>query len=199
MAEKTKMTTKLAIAVWAIVIGIALATCGESDEQKRKKEAAFSALPFEQKVMSLSSSITEVRGDEAHDALMVFYNKKAIWDGNNWAWNFFGTAKTVLSKVNTLDPAVQYKRVVFMVHYPTRDNLGNEGSTLGMKAFYIMSTLEGAKWENMFESDLANLVSDVQFKRDGLSLAGEYCTKSATKPPLFCKRVLNALIKANGG
>ena len=195
MAEKTKLTTKVAIAVWAIVIGIALATCGESDEQKRKKAAEFSALPFEKKVMSLSSSITEVRGDDAHDALMVFYNKKAIWDGNNWAWNFFGTAKTVLSKVNTLDPSVQYKRVVFMVHYPTRDSLGNEGSALGMKAFYTMSTLEGAKWDKMWESDIADLAGELQFKRDGLSLAAEYCKDKKDTAQIFCRKVLMEMMK----
>lgn len=189
------MSTKAAIAGWAVIIAVLLATCGESDSDKRKKAAAFDALPFDQKVMSLSSNITEVRGDESHDDLMVFYNKTAIWDGNNWAWNFFGTAKTVLSKVNTLDPAVKYKRVVFMVHYPTRDSLGNEGSALGMKAFYTMAALDGAKWEKMWESDIADLAGDLQFKRDGLSLAAEYCKDKKDTARIFCKKVLMQMVK----
>lgn len=190
MSEKVKMTTKVAVVAWAIVIGLALATCGESEAEKQRKTEAFRALPFDQKVMSLSSDITEVRGDESHDALMVFYNRKSIADGNNWAWNFFGTAKTVLSKVNALDPSTQYKRVVFMVHYPTRDNLGNEGSALGMKAFYAMSSLEGAKWDKMWESDIADLAEELQFKRDGLSLAADYCKDKNDTAQRFCKKVL---------
>lgn len=192
--DQKKKDGWIGLAAVAFIAAIGLSTCGESDGEKKAKEAAFAALPFDQKVQSLSKEITEVREVAKGESIMVTFFMPSIWDGRNWMYNFLVTAKNVLSKINTLDPSMQYQQVVFMVRYPTRDSLGNSGDTLGMKVFYKMSDFNGAKWDNMYESDIANLASDVQFKREGLDMAAEYCKESAGPPEVFCRRVVNAMV-----
>lgn len=197
MAEKTKATKTMTAIVWAIVIGIGIATCGESDEQKRKKVEEFNALPIDQKVKSLSPNITEVNEVVKGEALLITFFKPSIWDGKNWTWNFLETSKMVLSRMKEISQGTPYKRLTFMAQIPTRNNLGQEGQQLAMKVTYSLDKFAGAKWENMTSFDIAELADDIDFRPLGTEAAIEYCKDGdhLKYTPIFCRRALASAAK----
>ena len=192
-----KISTKVAIGAWAVVVAIALATCGESDSEKKAKASAFEALPIDQKLKSLSSNITDVDEVVKSEALMITFFKPSIWDGKSWTWNFLETAKTVLSHMGEYSQGTAYKRVTFMAQIPTRNNLGQEGQELAMKVTYSMEKLANAKWDNMTSFDVAELADTIDFRRLGTESVIEYCKDSdhIKYTPIFCKRAVMSALK----
>jgi hypothetical protein len=192
MGQPASMSTKIGLGMFAIIIAIAVSTCGESDIDKKKKAEVFDALPFDQQVKSLSSNITAVDSVVKGDTLMITFFKPSIWNGKNWTWNFLETALKVLSRIGDLSHGEPYKRVTFMAQIPTRNNLGQESQQLAMKVTYNMGKMSGAKWDKMTSFDIAELADEIEFRRLGTEAVIEYCKDDdhIKYTPLFCKRAL---------
>ena len=192
-----KTSTKFAVFGWFIVIAVALTTCGDSDSEKRAKAERFAALPLDQKIKSISSNITDVNEAVKDEVLVITFFKASIADGKNWTWNFLDTAYHVLSRMEEISPGVPYKRVVFMAQVPTRNNLGQSGSQLGMKVTYELGSLAGAQWKNMTTFDVAELPSEITFRPLGVEAAVEYCNDGdhLKYTPKFCNRAISSKIR----
>jgi len=79
---------------------------------------------------------------------------------------------------------------VLIVRMPTRDNLGNESVSLGMKVFYDMDKIKNANWSNMVTFDYMEIADDIEFKRLGKEYVVEYCRGDSAKfSPRFCARI----------
>lgn len=180
-----------------LLVVIGMTTCGESDSEKQARAEAFAALPVDQKIKSISSDITEVDEVVKGEALMITFFKPSIWSGKNWTWNFLETAKDVLSRMGEVSQGVPYKRVTFMAQIPTTDNLGHEGSQLGMKVTYDLDKLRGANWQNMTTFDVAELADDISFRPLGTDAVVEYCNDGDKfkYTPTFCERAVESAMR----
>lgn len=190
--EQEKKEIWLGIGVVATLVALSLSMCGESDSEKKAKAEAFASMPFDQKLKSMSTRITDVNEVVKGEAVILTFYMPSILDGNDWARSFLDTATTVLSRFNEAAGDTKYKRVTFMAEVPTRDNLGNQGKQLGMKVTYDLAKLQGAKWENMTSFDVAELISDISFRPLGSDAVIEYCKDGdhIKYTPTFCKRAI---------
>lgn len=146
-----------------------------------------------ERIKWLSSNVTEV--SDTGDILSITHFKKTILDGKNWTWNYLDDAMTILSRLDEAAKGKKFKKVVFIVRLPTRDNLGREGDGLGMKVSYDLVTLAGANWKNMTTFDIGEVAEDISFTRLGSQLALEYCKDGdhVKYNPKFCRRALARL------
>lgn len=146
--------------------------------------------PLLDRIKAISANVTEVR--EVGDSLSIVYFQNSILDGDHWVLTFSQDAYDIFKRFAEATHNKPYKKVVFFVKAPTRDNLGNESDSLGMKVFYDMETLAKAKYENMTAFDLLEIPADIQFNPVGRKLASNYCADDNHKEyaPRFCSVVL---------
>lgn len=193
MGKPISKWMKIGWGMLAILVAIAVSTCGESEGEKAKKAAAFAAMSIDQRIKSISSNITEVNELLKGDTIVITFFKPSIWDGKNWTWNFLETAKSTLSRMEEVNPGVVYKRVVFMAEIPTRNNLGQDNKQLGMKVTYSMNKLAGSNWKSMTTFDIAELPIEIEFLPLGVEAALEYCKDGdhLKYTPKFCRRAMD--------
>lgn len=166
---------------------VLLCGCVDSPETKALPDGTV-----QERIQALSSHVVEVSEPVKNEVLMVTHFQKSAWSGRYWIWTFLDDAKLIMSRLDEATRGVPYKRVAFMVHLPTRDNLGREGQQLGMKVIYDREKIAGAKWGDMTPFDMSEIPDEVSFRPLGRELAIEYCKDgdNAKFSRRFCAQAL---------
>jgi hypothetical protein len=164
---------------------VMISALGDEPESKALPNGSIS-----DRIKAISANVTEV--SEVGDSLSIVYFQSSILDGDHWIITFSHDAFEILKRFTEATHNKPYKKVVFFVRVPTRDNLGHESDSLGMKVFYDMVTLAQAKYENMTPFDLLEIPAEIQFNPVGRKLASSYCTDDSHEKfaPRFCSVVL---------
>lgn len=179
---KTIATGSIALLLFSLAMGWML---GDEAEKKALPDGSIT-----DRIKAISANVTEV--SEVGDSLSIVYFQTSILDGDHWVLTFSQDAYDIFKRFAEATHNKPYKKVVFFVRVPTRDNLGNESDSLGMKVFYEMGTLVQAKYENMTAFDLLEIHAEIQFNHLGRKLASNYCADDNHKEyaPRFCSVVL---------
>lgn len=151
------------------------------------------------RIKSLNSKLTEVR-EAGEGTLTIRYSPKSIWSGDAWVRSFLIDALEILAKLDSAAPGHRYQTVHFFAELPTTDNLGREGKSVGMEVTYKLADFTGANWKGMNHWNMADLASDVDFRRLGLESAVEFCKEedNARYASRFCSRVVARLMSRKG-
>ena len=147
---------------------------------------------FEDRVKSLSENVTEVRSMTDGEITTIAHVQQTAGGGEYLVSSFFDDARVILSRLVDANHGKPLKTVHFFVKYPAADRLGNSFDALGMEITYDMAAFQGAQWGNMTFFDLAELPSEVSFRRIGAQAAIEYCNEgdNVKYTPTFCSKVL---------
>lgn len=157
---------------WILLLVMALLS-GCSDEPRPLPEGSI-----QDRIKYISSRVTSVEEPVKGELILIEHFQPTIWSGRSWTWNFLSDAFSIMKKMPEITKGAPYKKVTFMVRIPTRDNLGKEGSALGMKVRYDLATLAGAQWSSMTPFDIGEISEEVVMTRLGMEAVAEYCKEN---------------------
>lgn len=166
--EKRKRINKRIFLIFGVTLILMLAVGIFSEKPATKPEAAMTP---EQKlarhletVKKLDGSITEVKfwdTGKGTRTLGIFYAKDiAFKTFYTIGMNCEDISKKLVQK-NLVDDKT---KVLYFVHVPTVDKLGNKGTGLAMKIAWDGATLRKINWSSMFPPMFMNLCESVEMR-----------------------------------
>ncbi|PRP71736.1 hypothetical protein BUE93_04835 [Chromobacterium amazonense] len=151
----------------------------------------------------IKDSIKKLQEDEIAEVsfvspefVKITYLRKSVWDDKHWVSSFMHDALRLVQKLPQASAPFKFKKVTFLVQTATVDKLGRKGHQLGMAVTYNTEDFNGANWGNMSAWNMADMASEVSFRRLGLESAVEYCKDedNAKYANVFCRRVVSAVM-----
>lgn len=151
----------------------------------------------------IKDSIKKLQEDEIAEVsfvspefVQITYLRKSVWDDKHWVSSFMHDALRLVQTLPQASAPFKFKKVTFLVQTATVDKLGRKGQQLGMAVTYNTDDFNGANWKDMSSWNMADMASEVSFRRLGLESAVAYCKDedNAKYANVFCRRVVSAVM-----